>query len=193
MPDVTATGFSLSDLSRLESSHGGAFSRLRDAGLDGVAEAAADDTVEGSVRAAREARLQVQRLTVRVQPQNPVALFKHVRQLQAAVGGFRVFAPLPRTTSVSAPTTGYDDVKLVALARLLVRDIPSIQVDWPLYGPKLAQVALTVGADDVDGIAAVESGALGTRRRAIEEITGNVRAAGLQPVERDGRFEVRGT
>ena len=42
---------------------------------------------------------------------------------------------------------GFDDVKQVALARLLVSNIDSIQVDWPLYGPKLAQVALSVGAD----------------------------------------------
>ena len=34
--------------------------------------------------------------------------------------------------------------------------------------------------------------ALGTRRSALEEINGNIRAAGLQPFERDGRFEVRG-
>ena len=52
------------------------------------------------------------------------------------------------------PTTGFDDVKRVALARLVVDNIPSIQVDWALYGPKLAQVALTVGADDVDGVSA---------------------------------------
>ena len=51
----------------------------------------------------------------------------------------------------AVPTTGYDDVKRIALARLVVDNIASIQVDWTLYGPKLAQVALTVGADDIDG------------------------------------------
>jgi aminodeoxyfutalosine synthase len=113
--------------------------------------------------------------------------------MQSTASGFLAFAPLPRAMSIGAPTTGYDDVKLVALARMSIRDIPSIQVDWPLYGPKLAQVALTVGADDIDGIAAVETGALGLRRSAIEEIRGNIRAAGLQAVERDGRFEIRGS
>ena len=43
-------------------------------------------------------------------------------------------------------------------------------MDWALYGPKLAQVALTVGADDVDGVAAADPGTLGTRRSPIEEI-----------------------
>ena len=94
--------------------------------------------------------------------------------------------------SVATPTTGYDDVKQVALARMVVNNIDSIQVDWPLYGPKLAQVALTVGADDVDGIAAVDPGVLGTRRSPIEEIKGNIRAAALEAVERDGRFRLLG-
>jgi len=67
-------------------------------------------------------------------------------------------------------------------------DVPSIQVDWRLYGPKLAQVGLIVGADDIDGVVAAEPGTLGPRRTALEEVRGNIRAAGLEPVERDGRF-----
>jgi hypothetical protein len=42
----------------------------------------------------------------------------------------------------------------------------------------------------VDGVAAVESGVLGARRSAIEEIKGNIRAAALRPIERDGAFKV---
>ncbi len=118
-------------------------------------------------------------------------ILERARALQAAIGGFRTFAPLPRTFTAAHPSTGFDDVKQVALARLLVPAIESIQVDWPLYGPKLAQVALTVGADDVDGVAAVEIGTLGTRRSALEEIRGNIRAAALDPIERNGRFESR--
>jgi len=74
------------------------------------------------------------------------------------------------------------------MARLLAGNIDSIQVDWPLYGPKLAQVALTMGADDVDGVSPLE-GDLGRRRSPIEEIRGNITAAGLEPLERNGRFE----
>ena len=87
------------------------------------------------------------------------------------------------------PTTGYDDVKRVALARLIVDNMPSIQVDWSLYGPKLAQVALTVGADDVDGVSAEDETGQGRRRAPLEEIRRNIRAAGQEPVERNGRFE----
>jgi 2-iminoacetate synthase ThiH len=58
-----------------------------------------------------------------------------------------------------------------------------------LYGPKLAQVALTVGADDVDAVSAVDDMSQGRRRAPLEEITRNIRAAGFEPVERDGRFQ----
>ena len=128
----------------------------------------------------RWTRIAVPRMTVHSIPSvvggttDPrIAIVERARDLQEAVGGFRAFAPLPRTMSIATPTTGYDDIKLIALARLVATNIDSIQVDWPLYGPKLAQVALTVGADDVDGIAAVDrapsarGGARSRKSRAI--------------------------
>jgi len=90
----------------------------------------------------------------------------------------------------AVPTTGYDDVKRVALARLVVDNVPSIQVDWSLYGPKLAQVALTVGADDVDGVSAENDTGEGRRRAPLEEIRRNIVAAGQDPIERNGRFDL---
>ena len=189
--NVPLTGFTLDDLAAADDAAPGLFSRLKEAGLESVAEAPLDRFSAGDVERARAAGLVVARLTVHAPQGDAVALAGLARRAQADAGGFRVFAPLPRTIPPAAPTTGYDDVKLVALSRLLVREIPSIQVDWPLYGPKLAQVALTVGADDIDGVAAVESGALGTRRSALEEVRGNIRAAGLEAVERNGRFEVQ--
>ena len=93
-------------------------------------------------------------------------LFKAVAELQRAVGVVRAFAPLPRAVNPAVPTTGYDDVKRVALARLVVDNVPSIQVDWSLYGPKLAQVALTVGADDVDAVSAEDDTSEGPPPRA---------------------------
>ena len=117
------------------------------------------------------------------------ASLKQVAALQYTVGVVRAFAPLPRRVNPGVPTTGYDDVKRVALARLIVDNIPSIQVDWALYGPKLAQVALTVGADDVDDVSAEDDVSEGLRRAPLEEIRRNIRAAGLEPVERNGRFD----
>jgi hypothetical protein len=184
------TGFSLADLITLESS-APAMRTLAEAGLWGVAEAPVDmlEDLGSAVVRARESGLRVLRLTVQMASDDPLPLVERARHLQATVGGFRALAPLPRTVSVATPTTGYDDVKVVAAARLGAANIPSIQVDWANYGPKLAQVALTMGADDVDGVAATEPGVLGARRSALEEIRNNIRAAGLDGVERDGRFE----
>jgi hypothetical protein len=193
---VPLTAFSLADLVALEgrSSVGAVCAALREAGLEAVAEAPLDLLDDGTaIAAARGAGVAVPRLTVQQTGGTDLAaLLNRARDLQASVGGIRAFAPLPRSISVTAPTTGYDDVKQVALARVIVDNIESIQVDWKLYGPKLAQFALTTGADDVDGVAAYDSGALGTRRSAIEEIRGNIRSAALDPVERNARFEAIG-
>jgi hypothetical protein len=199
-PRPPTTAFSLADLLDLAGDLQGLTSlcrRFADLGLEGIAELPIDrlEDPASAVRAARDGGQPTRRMTVHAVARpdaggtDPrIALVERARDLQAAVGGVAVFAPLPRATSSTAPTTGYDDVKLVGLARLVVTNIDSIQVDWPLYGPKLAQVALTMGADDVDGIAAIDSGALGSRRSPLEEIRTNIRAAALDPVERDGRF-----
>lgn len=191
---VPVSGYSIGDLIGLGDPET-VFRSLRAAGLDAVAEVPVDAPAGAAdaVGAARNEGLHVDRLTVTsAVPESALDVIIHARRMQAEAGGFRVFAPLPRTMSVSTPSTGYDDVKLAALARLVAMDIPSIQVDWVLYGPKLAQVALTVGADDVDRVAAHDPGTLGARRSVLEEIRGNIRAASLEPVERNARFEVVG-
>jgi aminodeoxyfutalosine synthase len=183
-------GFALHELEALGGSRDETFGRLREAGLEGIAEVAVDLTAStDAIESARSAGLLVLRATVQSAARDLPALMTHARRVLSQAGGFRAFAPLPRQLSVSAPTTGYDDVKAVAVARLILREVPSIQVDWPLYGPKLAQVGLIVGADDVDGVAAADGGVLGARRSPLEEIRGNIRAAGLTAVERNGRFE----
>jgi aminodeoxyfutalosine synthase len=194
---VPVTGFSLVDLQSLApgTSLGAFCTVLHRAGLGAVAELPVDvfDDVGAAVESARAAGLGVLRLTVQaLADEDRIAVVARARDFQNALGGFRVFAPLPRTMSISTPSTGYDDVKQIALARLLAANIESIQVDWPLYGPKLAQFALTIGANDVDGVAALDPGVLGTRRSPIEEIRGNIRSAALEPVERNARFEVIG-
>jgi aminodeoxyfutalosine synthase len=188
---IPVTGFSLADLQALSSPLDRVCESLRAAGLDGVAEVPVDATEDAAAAIAevRAAGLHVLRLTVNdLELTARVALAARARDIQDAVGGLRAFAPLPRLASPASPSTGYDDVKLVAAARLLVTNIPSIQVDWMLYGPKLAQVSLTMGADDVDAVSALDGGELGTRRSPLEEIRANIRAAGQEPVERNGLF-----
>jgi aminodeoxyfutalosine synthase len=191
------TGFSLAQLASLAPSHASLARlcrELKDAGLSAVAEVAIDgidqiDMLADAVRAARESGVSVLRMTFATLAEHQqLSIIERARALQEACGGFKAFAPLPRVMSASAPTTGYDDVKQVALARLMLPGIDSIQVDWSLYGPKLAQVALTMGADDVDAVAAFDVSNLGHRRSALEEIQRNIRAASLEPVERDALF-----
>jgi len=195
--NAVVTGFSLQDLERLSVQEGvtlrALLEELRAAGLELVGDAAMDllQDVRRSIEEVNIAGLALARLTVdRAESGDQMPLLKAVAELQRAVAVLRAFAPLPRRVNPAAPTTGYDDVKRVAMARLVVDNVPSIQVDWSLYGPKLAQVALTVGADDVDAVSPEEATAEGRRRAPLEEIRRNIRAAGLEPVERNGRFDV---
>lgn len=194
---VRVTAFSLADLFEIGGNTTQGFTelskRLFDAGLETIAEVPIDALPEGvvmpAVQIAVKAGLHAPRLTVReAAPDSHARLIALAVQIQDASGGVRAFAPLPRVSSIAQPSTGYDDVRAVAAARLQAHNIDSIQVDWLLYGPKLAQVALTMGADDVDGVSPLE-GDLGRRRSPIEEIRGNITAAGLEPVERNGSFE----
>lgn len=192
------SGFSLADLEsladRAHESLATVLKTLKDAGLEIVAEAPLDRLreVQRSVEAAARSDLMIARVTVHeaLADRDGIATFCRLVTVQDALGSLRAFAPLPRQVSVSQPATGYEDVKRVALARVLVDNIETIQVDWTLYGPKLAQVALTFGADDVDAVSPVDDLSQGRRRAPLEEIRRNIRAASFVPTERNGRFEL---
>jgi aminodeoxyfutalosine synthase len=190
------SGYSLADLEQLAAREGvtlrSLLEDLQAAGLELIADAPIDrlHSARRSIEQVNIAGLALARLTVhRVQEPDAVPMLKTIAAVQRDVGVVRAFAPLPRATNPAAPSTGYDDVRRVALARLVVDNVPSIQVDWALYGPKLAQVALTMGADDVDGVSAEDDASAGRRRAPLEEIRRNIQAAGQDPVERNGRFD----
>ncbi len=194
---VPVSGFSLADLEELAARDRitlrALLEELRAAGLELIDEAPFDllQDARRSIEEVNIAGMALARLTVHQSPSSePLPLLKAVADLQRAVAVVRTFAPLPRRTNPAVPTTGYDDVKRVALARIVCDNVPSIQVDWSRYGPKLAQVALTVGADDVDAVSAAEESGEGRRRAPLEEIRRNIRAAGQEPLERNGRFDV---
>jgi aminodeoxyfutalosine synthase len=195
------TGFSLADLLTVVGSDHLALAELarvlRADGLEAVAEVPidrlgdTDNTIE-VVRAVLHGGLAAWRVTVDRAPlADRLDLIERAAELQRATGAVRAFAPLPRIDPPEAPSTGYDDVRTIAVARLVCGDIPHIQVDWPLYGPKLAQVAIAYGADDIDGVAAVDTLSLGHRRSPREDVERQIRAAFAVPVERDGRYGVR--
>jgi aminodeoxyfutalosine synthase len=195
--DRAVTGFTLSDLEALSSqAHIGlseTAARLASAGLESVAEVAIDLLVD-PIRAVGELMsggLQAWRVVVqRAQWSDRLALIDRVTALQAATGAVKAFAPLPRVDDRTAPSTGFDDVRTIAVARLMCPSVAHIQVDWPLYGPKLAQVALTYGADDIDGVSPVDALGLGWRRAPTEDVERNIKAAGHTPVARSGRFSL---
>ena len=193
--DRALTGFSLADLVDLASetheSLTAAAGRLAAAGLESVAEVPVDVLVDAgrAVGDVLAGGLHAWRAVVhRAAWDARLALIERVCELQASTGALKAFAPLPRVDDRGAPATGFDDVRTIAAARLMCGAVPHVQVDWPLYGPKLAQVALTYGADDIDGVSAVDALGLGWRRAPVEDVERNIRAAGQEPVARDGRF-----
>ena len=109
--------------------------------------------------------------------------------LQRDVAIMRAFAPLPRVMNPAVPTTGYDDVKRIALARIIVDNVPSIQVDWSLlraearagraHGGRRRRGRRVGGGRDDGG---QTTGA--ARRDPPQHPRG-----GQEPVERNGRFE----
>jgi aminodeoxyfutalosine synthase len=189
----TVSAFTWSDVERMASgaSIAAVLKQLRGAGLDSLSVLPLDGQVDPAliVNELATAGFTELRLTVDKAPADSRAgLLLQAAELQDRVGCIQAISPLPMTLSTFRPTTGYDDVKMVAIARLAAPNIPTVQVDWRRYGPKLAQVALTFGADDIDGVSASDEAPEGRRRAPLEEITRNIQAAGFEAVERTGRF-----
>ena len=193
---VPVTGFVVEDLLALCSDGTEQLERvlleLRQTGLAMVAEVSAESLSEPYpiFSALQASGVGVARLTVN-SPPGVIAqeVLRRVALWDGVGAVCRSFAPLPRVES-GLPSTGYNDLRQVALARLLVDNIDSIQVDWSLHGPKLAQVALTFGADDVDGVSPVADREQGWRRSPQEEIRRNIAAAGFTAIRRNGCFEL---
>jgi hypothetical protein len=188
--------FSAADL--LERAKGGwgdiqqVFHALASNGLADLAEMPVDalDDLSGVVTTARAAGLSAARLTMA----NPAGdrkaeLLHRVRRCVTECLGIARVNPLPRKLAADRPTTGYEDVRMVALTRLALVNTTApifVEVDWLLYGPKLAQVALTFGADFLDAVPATSDDALGPRRETVADVERNIRAAGFEPEEYRG-------
>lgn len=182
------TGFSLAEIAdRHWGKLADVLKRLKRAGLDAIAEAPIDrlHDAEDALRACETAELPVRCLSL----QSPIAgdgrssWLIHLRDLVKKFPRIDTVNPLSREQSIAVPTTGYEDVRAVALARLVLPSIKTIQVDWAQYGPKLAQVALTFGANDLDRVSTVDDESLGRRRTSVEDVKRNIAAAGFIAVE----------
>jgi 2-iminoacetate synthase ThiH len=161
--------------------------QLKAAGLNAIAEAPIDSLADpfAALRAAEEAGLPVNCLSLHKPLQGTRTEYVlKVRNILERFPALQTVAPLPREQSIAVPTTGYDDVRAVALTRLGLPMVRNIQVDWTQYGPKLAQVALTFGANDLDRVSTVDDESLGRRRTSAEDVRRNIAAAGFTAAER---------
>jgi aminodeoxyfutalosine synthase len=121
-----------------------------------------------------------------------------LRALQDETGGFMAFVPLafhPENTQLRhiAPSTGFTDLKNIAVSRLLLDNIPHIKAYWVSLTPRIAQVALRFGADDIDGTVVEEkvhrdAGGAAGRSLPRAELLRLIREAGREPVERDSLY-----
>ena len=118
-----------------------------------------------------------------------------LRTLQDETYGFLAFVPLafhPANTALAhlPPSTGFLDLKTIALSRLLLDNFPHIKAYWVMLGQRVAQIALRFGADDLDGTVVEEkiyhdAGATTPQSLTRAQIIRLIRDAGHEPIERD--------
>lgn len=118
-----------------------------------------------------------------------------LRRLQDETGGFLTFIPLsfhPENTALAhlEKTGGLDDLRTVAVARLMLDNIDHLKAYWVSLGLGIAQAALGYGADDLDGTVRRErihhdAGATSPEGMTVASLEGLIREAGREPIERD--------
>jgi len=155
------------------------------------------------MRAAHDAGLKSNATMLYGHVETPAELADHMlrlRELQDDTGGFNAFIPLsfqPANTGLSElpGPTGFDDLRMLAVGRLVLDNFRHIKAFWINVGLKLAQVSLVFGVNDLDGTvveekishaAGVDTGQELTRAELVRVI----RAAGRVPVERDTLYNV---
>ena len=123
-----------------------------------------------------------------------------LREAQDETNGFLAYIPLafhPQNTELSnlSRTSGIDDLKTIAVARCFLDNFPHIKAYWVMIGQKLSQIALSFGADDVDGTVKEEiithmAGAETEQAMTREQLLRLIREAGRTPIERDTLYNV---
>lgn len=129
-----------------------------------------------------------------------------LRELQDRTGGFLAFIPLPfypKNTALQGDmgvtsTTGFEDLRMLAVSRIMLDNFDHIKAFWIMLGPKLAQVSLNFGVDDLDGTVVEEriihaAGAETEQGMAKRSLINLIEKAGRIAVERDTLYHVRRT
>ena len=148
-------------------------------------------------------------------PTNATILYGHVenighridhldrlRSLQDATGGFDAFIPLKfrkegNALSGAGEVSVVEDLKTIALSRIYLDNFPHIKAYWPMYGKVTTEMALTFGADDIDGtiddttrIYSMAGAEDAHPTLGLEEIGRMAASAGLTAVERDTFYNI---
>jgi aminodeoxyfutalosine synthase len=198
--------------------------RLREAGLDSMPGGGAEvfsKGVRASIaqrKLAAEEWLDVHRRAHRMRiPSNCTMLYGHVesmrdrvdhlaalRDLQDETHGFLTYIPLAyhpdhnelgeELGRTGTATTGFDDLKNLAVGRLFLDNFQHIKTHWIMNTPKISQVALHFGVDDLEGTVVREriyheAGAPTPEGLTFSEIVRLIKDAGKRPVERDALYQ----
>lgn len=126
---------------------------------------------------------------------------ERLRKLQDEAPGFDAFIPLKyhsrnNRLSAAGECSVEDDLRTIAISRLFLDNIQHIKAYWVSYGKATTEMALAFGADDIDGTIGdttkIYSMAGGTARpsMSVAELENMVRAAGMEPVERDSHYNI---
>ncbi|ATY85041.1 aminofutalosine synthase MqnE [Kyrpidia spormannii] len=119
----------------------------------------------------------------------------YIRELQDETGGFLSFIPLAvqpsrKTASLKQRTSADDDLRTIAVSRLMLDNVPHIKAYWINIGPRLTQMAVYFGSSDIHGTLVEErishaGGALTSQSLTRDELVWLIKGAGRIPVERD--------
>ena len=130
-------------------------------------------------------------------PEDIVEHLFRIRDLQQECSGFTAFIPWsfqPGNTALGgAQASGVDYLRILALSRVILQNVPNIQASWVTQGARMAQIALFFGANDLGGTMLEENVVAATGvsfRMSREEIIDLAKDAGFQPVKRSTTYEV---
>lgn len=128
-----------------------------------------------------------------------------LRDLQDVTGGFLTYIPLAyhpdhnelgeELGRTGTATTGYEDLKNIAVGRLFLDNVPHVKTHWPMVTPFISQIALHFGCDDVEGTVVYErvyhdAGAHTPMMLSYGELVRLIKGAGREPVERDSLYDM---
>ena len=130
--------------------------------------------------------------------------FIRLRELQDKTGGFDAFFPfsfhpdntqLAKEYGLTGETSGYKDLKILAVARLMLDNFDHIRAFWMMIGSKVAQISLSFGVDDLDGTVMEEqiihaAGSESVHMIPKQSFIDMIHEAGRTPVERDTLYHV---